>query len=59
MNYKDIQQHVAGNLKHEGIKPSRAAIDINKQYLKGQITSKQAIAKIKAIYQGVGSHDVR
>jgi len=51
---KAIQTNVAGNLKHEGIRPSKAAIDINKQYLKGNITNKQAVSRIKKLYQGGG-----
>jgi len=51
---KNIQVNVRGNLKHENIQPSKAAIDINTQFLKGQITSKQAVKAIKALYQGGG-----
>jgi len=49
---KAIQTNVQGNLKHEGIHPSKAAIDINTQFLQGNITSKQAVEAIKAIYLG-------
>jgi len=45
-DYKKIQKMVAGNLKHENIKVSDLAKNINLEYLKGSITSVEAVKKI-------------
>jgi len=59
MNYKTIQKMVEGNLKHENIKPSDNAKNINTEYLTGNITSIEAIERIKAYYLGGKQHDKR
>ncbi|MCK9273247.1 antitoxin VbhA family protein [Candidatus Gracilibacteria bacterium] len=51
-DYKVIQKSVEGSLKIEGIKPSDTAKKINKDYLQGNITSVEAVEKIKAYYLG-------
>ncbi len=56
-NYKAIQRSVEGTLKIEGIKPSDKAKNINSEYLKGNITSIEAIELIKAYYLGGKQHD--
>lgn len=50
MNIKEIQRNVLATLAVENIKPSDKAIAINSQYLKGIITSQEAIKKIKEVY---------
>ncbi len=56
-DYKAIQRMVLGNLKHENIKPSETAKNINKKFLKGEITSGQAVEQIKIFYLGGRGHD--
>jgi hypothetical protein len=51
-DYKKIQKSVENSLKVEGIKPSDTAKKINENYLKGNITSVEAIERIKAYYLG-------
>ena len=58
-DYKKIQRMVEGNLKHEDIKPSDNAKNINEQYLTGNITSNEAIERIKAYYLGGKQHENR
>jgi hypothetical protein len=47
---KEIQNNVAGSLAVEGKKPSENGKKINEKFLKGEITSKQAINDIKKSY---------
>jgi ethanolamine ammonia-lyase small subunit len=47
---KEIQNNVAGSMAVEGKKPSENAEKINTKFLKGEITSKQAIRDIKKSY---------
>ena len=56
-DYKAIQRNVEGNLKHENIKASNTAKNINRQFLQGNITSNEAIKKIINIYIGGGEHE--
>jgi hypothetical protein len=49
---KFIVRNVTATLSHEGLKPSESAVTINRQFLEGKITSKEAIDKIKMIYIG-------
>lgn len=51
-DYKKIQKMVEGNLKHENIKPSKNAKNLNSEYLKGNLTSYEAIERIKKYYLG-------
>ena len=56
-DYKSIQKNVEGNLKHENIKVSNIAKNINMEYLKGNITSNEAVERIKKYYLGGGEHE--
>lgn len=45
-----IVKNVTATLAIEGLKPSKSAVNINRQFLKGKISSKEAISRIKAKY---------
>jgi hypothetical protein len=46
-----IVRNVTATLAIEGMKPSESAVTINREFLEGKITSKEAIDKIKKIYR--------
>lgn len=48
INY--ITKNVTGNLALEGLKPSEYAVTVNRQFLEGKISSKEAVRRIKAKY---------
>lgn len=50
MKIDNIQKNVLATLAIEGLKPSNKAIEINLKFLKGNITSQEAIKKIKEVY---------
>jgi len=56
INY--IINNVTATLAIEGLKPSESAVTINRQFLEGKITSKEAVRQIKAKYLG-GSNNGR
>jgi hypothetical protein len=45
-----IEGNVTATLAIEGIKPSEEAVTINRMFLEGKITSKEAVRRIKAKY---------
>ncbi len=45
-----IVKNVTATLAIEGLKPSKSAIAINRQFLEGKISSQEAINRIKANY---------
>lgn len=45
-----IVNNVTATLAIEGLKPSELAVKINRQFLEGKITSKEAVRRIKAKY---------
>jgi len=50
---KDIDKivnNVTATLAIEGLKPSKATVSINRQFLEGKISSQEAIRRIKAKY---------
>ncbi len=49
-NIDKIVKNVTATLAIEGLKPSKSAVTINRQFLEGKITSKEAISRIKAKY---------
>ena len=53
VKHRDIDRVIASvtaTLAVEGLKPSKAAVAINRNYLEGKISSKEAIERIKAKY---------
>lgn len=52
-NIEKIVKDVTATLAIEGLKPSKAAVTINRQFLEGKISSKEAISRIKAQYTDV------
>lgn len=51
-NYIDfIVRNAAATLAIEGLKPSKMAVTINREFLEGKISSKEAIDRIKKIYR--------
>lgn len=42
-----IVNQVTATLRHEGLKPSKFAVEINRRFLEGKISSKEAIEMIK------------
>lgn len=49
-NIDSIIKNVTATLAIEGLKPSEEAIDINRKFLEGNISSKEAIRRIKEKY---------
>jgi len=47
---QDIERQTLATMNHEFLQPSEAAIEINRQFLEGKITSNEAIDKIKKKY---------
>lgn len=45
-----IVRNVTATLAIEGLKPSKTAVIINRQFLEGKISSHEAIQRIKAKY---------
>ena len=45
-----IVDNVTATLAIEGLKPSKTAVSINRQFLEGKITSQEAIRRIKEKY---------
>lgn len=45
-----IIRNVTATLAIEGLKPSKSAVHINRQFLEGKISSSEAIQRIKANY---------
>ena len=45
-----IVANVTATLAIEGLKPSESAVTINREFLEGKITSKEAVRRIKAKY---------
>lgn len=45
-----IVRQVKATLKVEGMEPSESAEAINREFLEGKITSKEAVRRIKALY---------
>lgn len=52
-----IINNVTATLAIEGLKPSESAVAINREFLEGKISSKEAVRRIKAKYLG-GSNNV-
>ena len=52
MDIEQIKRSVKGSLAVEGIKPSKKGEQITDLFLNGQITSFEAIKKIKNLYLG-------
>ncbi|AEV70410.1 antitoxin VbhA family protein [Acetivibrio clariflavus] len=50
INIEKIIKNVTASLAIEGLKPSKDAVTINRQFLEGKISSKEAINKIKEKY---------
>ncbi|MCX8129329.1 MAG: antitoxin VbhA family protein [Clostridia bacterium] len=50
VNIDKIISNVTATLAIEGLKPSKTAVNINRQFLEGKITSKEAVRRIKAKY---------
>jgi len=50
MTIDKIVRNVTATLAIEGLKPSKAAVAINQQFLEGKISSSEAINKIKSNY---------
>lgn len=48
-----IVRNVTATLAIEGLKPSKEAVIINRQFLEGKISSNEAISRIKAEYAEV------
>lgn len=53
VNIEKIIKNVTATLAIEGLKPSKDAVVINRQFLEGKISSKEAISRIKAKYAKV------
>lgn len=49
-NIDKIVKNVTATLAIEGLKPSKSAVSINRQFLEGRISSQEAINRIKAKY---------
>jgi hypothetical protein len=49
-NIDKIVKNVTATLAIEGLKPSKSAVTINRQFLEGKISSQEAINRIKAKY---------
>lgn len=49
-NIDKIVKNVTATLAIEGLKPSKSAVSINRQFLEGKISSQDAIKRIKAKY---------
>jgi hypothetical protein len=45
-----IIANASATLAVEGLKPSKTALSISRSYLHGEISSREAVAKIKAKY---------
>lgn len=57
INPKDIDRIIANShatLAVEGLKPSKTAVEITRQYLEGKITSEEAIKRIKERHLNAG-----
>mgnify|MGYP000934663727 CR=1 FL=1 len=52
-NIENIVKNVTATLAIEGLKPSKDAVAINRQFLEGKISSKEAVSRIKAKYAKV------
>ncbi|NMB96439.1 MAG: antitoxin VbhA family protein [Clostridiaceae bacterium] len=49
-NIDKIVNNVTATLRIEGLKPSKSAILINREFLEGKISSQEAIKRIKSKY---------
>lgn len=49
---ESIIKNVTATLAIEGLKPSEEAVNINRQFLEGNISSNEAIRRIKEKYLG-------
>ena len=49
-NIDKIVRNVTATLAIEGLKPSQSAVNINRQFLEGKISSQEAIKRIKDKY---------
>lgn len=47
---EDIIRNVTATLAIEGLKPSKEAVNINREFLEGNISSEEAIKRIKEKY---------
>lgn len=51
-NIESIIKNATASLAMEGLKPSKEAVNINRQFLEGNISSEEAVKKIKESHLG-------
>jgi hypothetical protein len=52
INVRKTITSVNASMAVEGLKPSKTAKSLGRQYLEGKITAEEAIAKVKALHDG-------